>query len=96
MRKMTKSDLEKKVEGQKALIEQQRETIRELTEKTNDLEPIDVIIKVIDLDEESDKEAFYIEESFLPRDIELLEKVFRTIEYKAAFPIQIFREVKED
>ena len=96
MRKMTKSDLESKVEAQKALIEQQREMIKELTEKINELEPIDIVIKVLDLNEESDKEAFYIEERMTPRDVELLEKVFRTIEYKAAFPIQIFREVKED
>lgn len=91
---MTKADLEKKMKGQIALIEQQRETIHELTKKINSLDPIDIVIKVFDTKEDSGQEAFYIEESFAPSDVELLEKVFREIEYRTAFPIQIFVSYK--
>lgn len=86
--------MQQKIEGQKVWIEQQRETIKELTEKINDNEPKTVIIKVLDLMEGSDKEAFYIEEELYSRDIDVLTKIFKTIEYKAAFPIELF--IKQD
>lgn len=92
---MKKADLEAKVEGQIALIQQQRETIMKLTEKINAEDPIEIVIKVYDSREDSIEEAFYIEGEFSPRDVKLLKSVFKNIEYRTAFPIEIFEKVKE-
>ena len=93
---MTKADLEKKIEGQTVLIEQQRDAIKELTEKLNDTEPIDVIITVPDLSEDSIESSFYINGSFSPKDVKLLNKVFKIIQQKTGFYINIFKSFEEE